>query len=164
MALPARAQRARRRRALAGPGRRRAATGRVSGASRRGGPGRRPPPGPAGPAARRRGSRGPALGQQFDRPLDRDRVHVVAPAQRGVGFPVGHVRAVRALLDHDREARGRVLPEFPQRRGGGTAATVLGLVEQFLGLGERDGEKLLLAIEGTTVTVLLHIGAVASVL
>src|SRR5262249_40136796 len=52
----------------------------------------------------------------------------------------------------------------PRSRRGGAAAPGLGLVEQILGLGERDGEKLLLAIEGTAVAALLHIGPVPSVL
>src|SRR5262249_49920907 len=149
----------------AGRRRRRAAAGGTAGPPRCRWPRRRPARCPSRPAPRRRGASGPALRQQFDRPLDRNRVHVVAPAQRGVGLPVGHVPAVPALLDHDGTARRRVLPEFPQGRGGGPpAATGFGLVEQFLCLGERDGEELLFAIEGTTVAAPLHIRPIPSVL
>ena len=99
------------------------------------GPGRGtagPGPGPARlPLGRRR--RGPPLGQQLDRPLQRDRLGRVALAQRRVGLAVGDVRAEPAVPEHDRLAAGRVVAELAQRRGRGRAgrpAAGLGLREQ----------------------------------
>ena len=62
---------------------------------------------------------GPALGQELRRPLDRDRLHDVALAQRCVRRPIGHVGAETAFLDHD----GRVgWPGRRPARGSGAAA------------------------------------------
>ena len=86
------------------------------------------------------------LGEQLERPLERQRLDVVAPAQARVRLAVGDVRPEAAVLDDERLAARRIGPELLERRlRRAAAAPLLRLREDRLRLGWREREELLLA-------------------
>ncbi|MPM17748.1 hypothetical protein SDC9_64147 [bioreactor metagenome] len=112
----------------------------------------------------RRGALGPLLGEQLGAPLRGQRFQDVGPAQRRVGLAVGDVRPEPAVLDHHRLAGDRVGAQLLERRLGRGPATLLGLGVDRLGLGQRDGEDLVLRPQRAGIGALLQVRAVAAVL
>ena len=118
----------------------------------------------------RRGAGGPAARRSASSSAARCRVIVidaVALAERGVGLAVGDVRAKPAFLDHDRASWPS--GSSPSSRSGGAAAARppapgLRLREHLLGLGQREGEQLVLAVQRPAVGALLDVRAVPAVL
>src|SRR5690606_4441112 len=100
------------------------------------------------------------LGEQLRRPLQGDRLDLVALAQARVRLPVGDVRAEPALLHDHRLLAERVVAQLPQRRRGRRAApALLRLREQLLGLLQRDREQFLFGVQRAAVAALLDVRA-----
>src|SRR5215831_16402452 len=104
-----------------------------------------------------------ALGEELHRALEGHRIDGVALAEGGVGLPVGDVGAKAAVLDHYGTAIWVLAQLAQRRRGHPAAATGLGLREHLLGLGQIDGEELVLALQRAAVGALLDVGAVPAV-
>src|SRR5712691_2200581 len=70
--------------------------------------------GPIGRLLRR--AAGPPVGQELERPVERQLLGIVAAAKARVRLAVGHIRAEAARLDEDRLAAHRVGADLLQRR------------------------------------------------
>src|SRR5581483_5333303 len=95
-----------------------------------------------------RGTLGPPLGEQLDRPVERERLDRLAAPKACIRLTVRDVAAEASLLHDDRATAGRVWTKFTQGRLRGTPrAPRLRLREHAERFVQRDREQLLLALE-----------------